>query len=245
MPAGSGSYGHTFGKVLHACIERWLKADATGRNKAGEVKEIYPDGWETVEGSTATEEDRAVIKTLISDAVEGGILTRCPDREVEKEFRVSLAPGVDVGGRIDLCAPGLVVDHKSTISMRYALSKLKLAEDTQMLLYAKVQGLPGQDVTLVHNVFERSRVQAKTTTVKVTAQQVEAHWEGLKVQAAEMQALSALPLADVDFAAVEGNMPEGCNAYGGCRFLGICTRREKPEHFRARYERLNNAHHSA
>lgn len=239
MPSSKGSYGHAFGKVIHAVVERWLEADAAGRNLAGERKELYPDGWQTVEGTTILPADEPVVKELVNMAITEGVIQRLPDREIEKAFTVPLTPGVEVTGRIDVALPGTVIDHKSTVSMRYALSEEKLKQDTQMLLYAKIQQREGQDhVVLQHNVFDRSKVRVRKTRVEVPVEDVEDHWEYLKGVATLMKSLHDSGLTDDDMDMVPKNMPDGCNAFGGCRFIGVCTKRETPEHFRARYLRL-------
>ena len=124
--------------------------------------------------------------------------------------------------------------------MRYALSPKKLQADTQMLLYAMIQKLDGKShVTLKHNVFDRTNIKVRKTVVNVPTEDVLEHWQKLKVLAAEMQTLKNAKYEDEDFNAIEKNMPEGCNMYGGCRFIGVCTKREAPSHFRTRYKRLN------
>ena len=239
LPRTGGSYGHIFGKVIHAVAERWLEADETGRNLEGERKELYPDGWQTEEGETILQEDEAVVKELINMAISQGVIQRLPDRIIEKSFTITLIDDIQVTGRIDLALPGQVHDHKSTVNMRYALSPDKLSKDTQMLLYAHVQKLDTQPhVTLQHNVFDRTKIRVRKTVVNVSKEEVQEHWEGLQTLAKEMKRLKMADHQPDDFKNVPCNMPDGCNMYGGCSYLSVCVGRETIEHLTERRERL-------
>lgn len=129
----------TFGTVLHGCIERWKAADAQGRvpspvpevlkgQTAGAPVDVYPAGWETVEERGArvsvTPNEAKLIRDLMTDAIEKGILTRDPTVQIEREIRLPLVDGVELLGYVDWfrpaqTSPGFVHaapevhDHKS------------------------------------------------------------------------------------------------------------------------------------
>ncbi len=138
----------TFGTVLHAVIERWLRADDQGNDPGtGVPVDIYPAGWEVAEdGAKINIQEAALIKRLIEAGIEEGVLERRPGRKIEHEFWMPVieahesADGTTVKlvGYIDLLLPGEIQDHKSSKSTRYAKSGAELRNDTQMLVYARV-----------------------------------------------------------------------------------------------------------
>lgn len=93
---GIGKSG-TFGDVVHAVIERFLKADQLGRDATGQPVNLYPDGWTQaksrytgeVTGEVNTAEAE-VIKRLIAAAIDEGILERIEGRQVEAQFSDTL-----------------------------------------------------------------------------------------------------------------------------------------------------------
>ena len=244
LPGRGSSYGATFGSVIHKVLERWLLADHTGRSPDGNPVDLYPQNWQyTDDGLRIEEEHEEVIKAIVQEAADKGILQRRPGMQIEKHFLLDLIDDVQIQGYVDVYLPGEIQDHKSTGNMRYALSKAKLASDLQMLIYAYVGSLEFPDFeewVLQHNVFERSG-KMRTTTVQVPTADVIEHWEGVKETAFQMKILHDDETPEEDWKQLNDGMPDACNAYGGCRFIPICTDRETPEHYRARYERLNMA----
>jgi hypothetical protein len=106
----------TFGTVLHACVERWKSADRTGRvpspvpeplkgQQPGAPVDPFPPGWECVEerGARAcvTPNEAKLIRELLADAIEKGIIERADGVEVEREFTMPLVEGVDLNGTVD------------------------------------------------------------------------------------------------------------------------------------------------
>jgi len=85
-----------FGTVLHGVCERYLLADDLGRDRrAGQPVDLYPAGWHIaksrfndgeIEGE-ATPEEQDIIKRLISEAIDSGVLERRPGRRIEQQFR--------------------------------------------------------------------------------------------------------------------------------------------------------------
>ena len=86
------------GTVLHAVVERWLRADHLGRDASGQPVNLYPPGWEVapnkfkpgvIEG-TATPGEQALIKKLVETAIDNGILERRPGQQIESGFRATV-----------------------------------------------------------------------------------------------------------------------------------------------------------
>lgn len=86
-----------FGTVLHSVNERYLRADALGRDEKGNLVDLYPPGWtKAVKRHPQDEDDHdgevspaeaSVIKTLVAEAINSGILERIEERVIEHEFR--------------------------------------------------------------------------------------------------------------------------------------------------------------
>lgn len=117
----------TFGTVLHGCIERWKAADAQGRvpspvpevlagQAAGAAVDPFPSGWETVEergaAASVTPNEAKLIRDLLADAVEKGVLSRDPKVQVEREVRLPLVDGVELLGYVDWFRPAETVVHQ-------------------------------------------------------------------------------------------------------------------------------------
>lgn len=278
LPRGSRVYGMVFGDVLHGVIERYLKADAAGRDSAGNPVDLYPAGWQYAGQDMARieEADEEVIRSLVQQAIDEGYLVRLPGRQVERKFmgvlvwkpeplwldadlakvRNTFGPHIVITGKIDLAVPpGAIVDHKGTKSMRYALSEAKLADNNQLLLYAKVladEHPEQEEFTLTHITYDRTAVKVRRTTATVTRGEINERFERLKALAVDMQALLSQDRAEGEWAKVPGAIdgkgagPRRCSEFNGCRFLPICARSEcgggsdadQIKHFRRRYLRL-------
>lgn len=88
----------TFGSVLHAVIERFLRANDLGYDASGAPVELFPQGWTTsyskldgtLEGEvTPVEAD--MIRRLVTRAIEEGVLERRPNRRIEQDFLRTVA----------------------------------------------------------------------------------------------------------------------------------------------------------
>lgn len=243
MPRGEQSYSQTFGKVLHSVAERYLDGDASGRDSEGRPVNLYPEGWETdpESGERLLPQDEEVVQALISKAIEEGVLQRRPDLKVETHFLEPMTPGVYVQGFIDVDMPGEIQDHKSTKSIRYALSPEKLADDTQMLLYAKIRGAQ----RIRHNVFSREgrvkTVPKENKALTLDPEKVEKKWEELQALSIEMKALADMNLQDEDLQDVPAEFPSrACNQYGGCKFINLCAGTDEPAKYRRRKLKVIN-----
>lgn len=238
----------TFGTVLHAVIERWLQADSAGRVNGVEV-DLYPPGWESDgEGGTISPEDAMLVKAMIGQGINDGVLQRRPGRLIEPEFWVALDDETFVMGYIDVLLPDEVQDHKSTKDFKYAKTEEELKVNTQLLIYAKValerarqearQPLP-EYITLRHNVFAKQKdskgsPRIRVTSVAVTVKEIEDHWAFVKQQAKEISTLKHTNMPSSSWPAVPGapDPNDACNAYGGCPYLPICYGGVDPEDFR-------------
>ena len=249
IPRGQASYGIVFGNVLHDVLERWLKADGTGRGPDGKPVEIYPEGWDYDKQNNAkiSQKDKEAIPNLVDQAVAEGLLKRHPARKVEEWIKAPLIEGVEFVGKVDLHLPFEIQDHKGTKDLRYALSEAKLSEDLQMRLYAACL-YPTDAVTVQHNVFARTekytggKLKLPPSRVLLSPEQTSETWDECKELAEEMLSLKEAKLPSSDWKDVsepEGGMGDPCNAYGGCRFLGVCSGRESLTKLQKRLNRRN------
>lgn len=268
--------GHQiFGTVLHAVIERYLRADATGRDRRGNPVDLYPEGWDTLlkiepggdvllcdahrQRSDARvsqvheldDMERTMVKTLVAMAIEEGVIERRPLGQVEKYFEIPLntKPEARIIGFMDYSDDVSVDDHKTTKSRRYLLSSNKLTTDLQMMIYAacKVLQLESKGgampdyIELAHNGFVKGGASedpgVRKTRAKVTPQEVKEFWNGTVMPLVE----TILRDSEVtDPFLIPDPAPGACAAYGGCPYLGVCSRQESPTQYKKRVERLND-----
>ena len=251
--------GGVFGSVLHAVCERYLLADELGRDSSGQPVDLYPVGWEVsydkytkAEEGKLTPAEQETVKTLISKAIEEGVLERLPNRKVEEPFNFVVdRPEIPSGGNctvsmvgfIDVLLPGEVQDHKTSKDKKYFLSKNSLKTNSQMLIYAyyeikriKEQGgsIP-KTIKLRHNQYckDPRRPSIRKTEAEVKTVDVLAHWEQIKADAKDMVILRDSTREFHDIPDPE-NPQKTCNAYGGCPFLTICFGRESVETYEDR-----------
>ena len=249
-----------FGTVTHSVCERWLKADRRGIDpETGEPVELYPEGWETDidrkgEKTTVTPREAKLIRVLVEKAIEEGILEREAGRVIEHEFKYHLLTvesrtgektRVNIKGFIDVLLPYGITDHKTTKNLRWAKSANKLRTNIQMLVYAMVlvllyrergETVPEQ-IQLAHNYFEKDfdnpRLRKVVTMVPTT--EVEDHWDQVKEWAKELVFLTEAKTWEQ----VPGpkSTASACNAFGGCEFRGICSKRETTDRYTRRINR--------
>lgn len=118
----------TFGDVLHACIERYLRADDTGRDpQTGEVVELFPPGWEEVEdrfgkdqGATrrrVTPRQAEMIQRLVKEGIRAGVIERREGRRVEARFDLTVLKDepCDLCAGEGLCTPGMGCEGHGTL----------------------------------------------------------------------------------------------------------------------------------
>ena len=239
-----------FGTVFHACAERFLLADDTGRDrKTGKPVDLFPDGWMNeysrynpgeVTG-TVSPEEAGIIKALVHKGIDTGVLAPYPDRIVEKDIGYTMGKVDTIDGMrpvtvrfmgfIDCASRNTIIDHKTSKSRKYFKSANKLSTDPQMLIYAKMTldelkslGLPHNEIVLRHNQFckDPHDLHVRATEVTVTSRYVEQYWKTQVMPTIEKMVRFR------DQANAWSDMPEpttganACNQYGGCGYMAIC-----------------------
>lgn len=252
LPVERNTKSTVFGTVLHAVIERYLKADDLGRDENGNVVDLYPENWhiaynrfdpETIDGEIDLNEQNTV-KALIERAIKEGIISRQHNRQVEREFSLDFdlddegKEFVRVNGFMDLCYPTRVEDHKTTKSRRWAKTAEGLRDNIQMNLYGVERLLsdPKLDsVTLRHNTFVTDPHDTFVRFVEVTVSREEIQ-ETFQKTLDLMRRMAVIKKTAKKWSDIDDppNMKSACRAYGGCPFMSICGGREDEEGYRKR-----------
>lgn len=251
----------TFGSVLHEVAERFLLADDLGLDETGEPVNLYPEGWtqETnrwtnkKDGEHLTLKEQRNVEFLIQDAIESGMLSRMPGREIEKEFDIIALEHegvkVKIGGFIDLYEPGAIRDHKTSSNPRYMktvnpMSKNSLQKDNQMMWYAyasyELDFEPkDQNVWLEHKYYivdktKNGALRTESRLAEVNYADCDRHFkERIKPVIEEM--VETL-LTAKSHKEVPVNV-HACRAFGGCKFQQVCSGACTPEQHNARFEK--------
>lgn len=242
-----------YGTALHSAAERYLKADASGRDKDGNVVELFPEGWDQVWENEElvykyTPEESQRVQKQVEQAIANGVLSRSSDTKVEHRFeKVVGHTGVKCIGYIDVMKPyeNTIEDHKTAKNARYASTKGKLNKgDTQLLIYAKVlldnlRSGPGADpdkITVRHNIFRKDGAEPYSVETDYSVDRINEAWGGLVGTTEIMRVVSKIKsLADVP----EPEDEKACFAYGGCPFVRICGRQESIVQYGNRVRKLN------
>lgn len=234
-----------FGNVVHAVLERYLRADLTGRDEQGNTVDLYPHGWAT--GLSPVQQ--AQIRKMVQTAIDEGIITRLPNRRLEQQFWFPVlehdGTKIEMVGFIDVFLPDEVHDHKTTSNMRYASSPKQLKQKPQMMIYAKVlienlreQGAPlPTKVKLRHNIFCKDPEDPRVRKVEaeVTPAEIDSFWTGITNTLVKMPSIKRIE----DWHNVPGPTdPYTCNKYGGCSFAPICGGSENFDMYSRRVLRL-------
>lgn len=279
-----------FGTVLHACLERWASADEHGRvpmgpsrpksetnawsvridgplegQGIGEPVDVFPPGWETVEErgrkESVTPNEAALIRTLVEQAVERGIVQRGDGRVLEREFRLPVIAGVEIVGFIDVFVSQVgqgqhpdvfdpsfpeIGDHKTfgESSTRFLAQPTQtspnyLGKNTQLLTYAAATSIQdGWDgpVVVRHNQFPKFKDERGPRIVEAVIQPHEwaERWAEIQEAAARMVKVRDIKRWD-DVPGPYGT--DACSKYGGCPFRDICGRRTTLDGYRGTVER--------
>lgn len=234
----------TFGTVLHAVIERWLKAPLLGIGDAA----LYPDGWASVPNRDGTSStlalgEQALIKELFQKAVDEGVIARLPGQVIEHNFVRKVTEGVYIDSTVDLLTLEGIVDHKTTKAMKWAKSADALKTNAQMLVYAveflelkRERGEPfPEKILLQHNVFckDPNDKRIRVTKAYVTPKEVLAFWHTVITETVPAMKLVTKVRNWYEVPGPE-NPSVACNAYGGCFARGLCSRRETIEQLTSR-----------
>lgn len=230
----------TFGTVLHSVIERWLKAPVLGITD----EQLYPKGWMTTkDGQAISTGEGALIRELITKAIDEGIIARLPGQMVEHNFVRQIDKNVYINSTIDLIDLEGVVDHKTTKAMKWAKSPAALRTNGQLLTYAKEwltlkrergEPVPAQ-IKLQHNVFckDPDDKRVRRTIAHVTPEEVETNWQRTIGDTIPKMLLvkDATEWHHVAGPGPDGGMGSACNDYGGCFARSLCSKRVTFERF--------------
>ena len=227
----------------------------------GNPVDLYPEGWQTTverfggPGKTVTPTEAKLIKRLVTEAIEEGILQRGDGTTVERKIYLPVIDGVNLVGYIDVHRDAnevrplpIIEDHKSygKSSGRYLKrenfdSPNFLGKDQQLRTYAwAVSELDNHDgdVVVQHNQFPKFPGKS-VTSVKATIPraEIEEHGEYLRDVAGQMVRVAGIKKWDD----VPGPRDSGkCARWYGraCPFSKICGRSESPEQHKVRVSRL-------
>ncbi len=202
-----------FGTEVHAQLERWLR-DATP-----------PD-------------DTPVGRIALQGITRQHLPVPDPALLVEHEFRFDWAPGIVLRGFIDcLVPPGvegrdrpLVIDHKTTADLRWAMPVEDLAVDSQALIYAVFAMLEYKttraDCRWVYYAASNPRVGVRkprgavpvAVTLEVGDEQFE---EALRQLDTDLQSIAEIRRRLFHGRDLPPN-PAACQRYGGCFYQNRC-----------------------
>lgn len=231
-----------FGDVAHAVCERFL-----------ESKDLYPDGWEhpinrftgEKEKESIAHHEQALVKALISKAIESGVLRREPDTQVEYEFRHNVPNDeypIQLLGFIDHLHGNTIEDHKFTSAPQYyGITKLKQA--LPMILYAWVMYEQGEfnepSCWLRYNVFVRKAEapEVKQVIVELTKEEIYDYFEHYirPIFKKMIGVVDVSEWAKVDSAMDNDTAATVCKKYGGCPFMDICLGKCTMESYKQRF----------
>ncbi len=194
----------TRGNAVHRQLEEYLE------------KGVLPD--ETIAGQIAS----AGLDYLPSPS---------EDHQVEQSLEDYRIPNVAIKfkGFIDLLlfedGELEVLDHKTTSNFKYALTEEQLAEDTQMLIYARhvLEYHDVDSVTLTHVVYlTKTPYQSKRTSVVVSREHVYAKFEEIHRVVEQMVASSHKQAIDME------QDRSFCFSYGRrCPYYNSCNTNKK------------------
>lgn len=196
-----------------------------------------PSPEETYDGALLNHADHDLGRRLVAKAIENRHLPQGgrPDLEIEAAIQVDI---LDAAGNVIATMVGrkdlgyeepdavYIEDHKSTSSFDYAKTPAQLAENIQLVSYAKAARAAGATKPLVvSHIYYLTKNKIKVATHRVeatlTEDQIAQVWARVVAATTEMVHLRATkPGAD----AVEptGVFSKHCGAYGGCQFKERC-----------------------
>lgn len=152
-----------------------------------------------------------------------------PDHQVEQSLEQYKIPNLAIKfkGFIDLLLYQEgnleILDHKTTSNFRYALSADQLAEDTQMLIYARhvLEHYPEDEITLTHVVYlTKPPYQSRRTSIVVSRSHVEQQFDQIHDVVKEMVASSEKQAVEMQ------KNTSFCYSYGKrCPYYRDCSQR--------------------
>lgn len=239
----------------------WSSGTPLAGQVAGAPVEVFPAGWEEVDehGTRArvTPNEAALIRALVAQAVERGVVQRGDGRAVEREVKLPVVPGAELWAYLDVFVPPSPVmpddkgrelvapqvhDHKtfSESGSRYLRqarpeSPNYVGRDAQLLTYAAAtsvaDGWTGP-VVVRHNQFPKypDGRGPRTVEAAVPPEAWAARWAEVVAAAERMLQVRRVERWD-DVPGPYGT--DACQKYGGCAFRGICGRVQTPDGYRA------------
>jgi hypothetical protein len=253
-----GHFG--FGTTLSECLERYLLAD---HNAPLDV--AFPDAYQPMSFGRPEKgvglmrwdwrlekpkTEGPLIRQLVAEAVEKGFVRRTADAWVEFELpHVPFGGFAELWGYGDLAYPddNTILDHKSTKSRKWIMSRPKMKRDIQLILYAaylletkREKGCEPEKITVGHIAYIKDgglpygeRVELKTVTV--TPAEIDARMEEIHSLAEDMHLWSEFDACE--FQRVPCGGKNCMNKFGGCPYVTICGGEETPEEYQNRFDK--------
>lgn len=169
---------------------------------------------------------------LAGDIAKSGAHLVPTDRPIEIELSLDEAlpirdSPVKVLGFIDALYPqsGRILDHKTSSNKKYTKTPRELAQNVQLMLYAKafLDHSQHQHVALTHVYYgTRGAAWAKRVDATVTRAHVESQWASIRASIEAMLVVSEAPHAGAVIPTYTS-----CDKYGGCPYAGECFRADK------------------
>src|ERR1035437_3373846 len=181
-----------FGTVLHAVIERFLRADELGRDPAtGLPVELFPQRWtiaanrwkpEEIDGE-CTPAEAEIIRRLVTEAIEGGVIQRhAGEVAIEQSITVPMdkLPCPDCGGKwpfhageaCDVCGVAFGGEHDDVKHVGVAN---QLAEVGEIALAAKVINPPAWACPTCGGDGKGDTIQTKMVIDYLTPEGIQDH----------------------------------------------------------------------
>jgi len=223
------------GDLTHKAIERFM-GDKT-------KSPLFPENWDVYFGDgiikrlSRTETD--LIKTWIKKGTEKKFFDIGKNVEIEKNFSMPLTEDLNLIGIIDVLdkEQNLIIDHKTTKDKRYALTPKKLAQDLQMRVYALAATelfFFQTPVQVRHNAFIKDgTIRFPPSVAEITEEAMKETYteiveDGIEILETKEHALrTRKQLGENAWEAIHGPRESyGCNKFGGCAFMPICTGQE-------------------
>ena len=177
--------------------------------------------------------DRTLPGPIARQAIRPGYLDMSPSPELllNQEFERPMwevAPDTAMIGEIDLLVPGarpLLIDHKTTKSLKYAMDSNALHADAQSVIYSKAVleelRVPVTDARWIYysyHVKDLSPAGVRKAETTYTPETIQPLWDGIvettkKIRWHRLNTKRALDM--------EPN-PSLCQEFGGCPYLSIC-----------------------
>ncbi len=197
----------SFGSAVHAQLERWLK-----------------DGKEPEETPAGDVAKQGIEKGWLPDPGSGLLV----ERQIHFEWR----NGIEIMGFVDCAVPDqcLVIDHKTTSNLRFAMTADQLRQDPQALIYAAWAAVEWDvNVVTARWVYYAASNPAKGPRRPKGGRSVEATFDFATEEVRELVReldRDINNVYNVKAKSVPGKdlppSPAACSAYGGCPHRELC-----------------------